>query len=75
MIINSFIDENMKKLPFSVKFTVPFALLFGSMFGKVMLIKFPSTVVYFPFYMAVVCSTTVIEKHMIMDETFKFAYP
>lgn len=75
VIINSFLDDSMKKFPFSVKFTIPLSLLLGSLVGKIMLHFIPGSVYYFPNYMALICSVTVIEKHMIMDETFKFAYP
>ena len=75
VIINSFLDPGMRDLPFTVKFTIPLILLIGSLVANLVLHFMPQSVHYFPLYMAVITTTTVVEKHMIMDSTFKFAYP
>ena len=65
----------MAELPFNVKFIIPLIPFIGSLIGRAALHNHSKALKYFPLYIAVILIVAVVEKHMIMDSTFKFAYP
>jgi hypothetical protein len=75
VIFNSFTQASLADIPIHAKLTIPLCLLVFSLISCFMLPKFQGYVNLFPSLMTIAATVLVVEKHVLMDKEFRFAYP